>query len=177
MATGDQNASPNSSSQQKKEANEGAHWPVERQLTSAEVAERDFGKPVLAPEVGSVPGDPDLDPNVMRGGPSFSAGPARTETTRADARAAGLITEAKPGDPRTSTNSGGPLADAARIDAVRAANLKKASGPNTVSNPALQDEDGKTKPEVVKGMKAARGERDAADKAETAAEKKAADNK
>lgn len=161
---------------EKDDAGTGAHWPIERQMTSAEMAEEDAltGEgPVLAPQPYKTADDPNLDPNVRRGGPASTAGPARTETTRDAALAANLVVEAQPGDPATSTNSqAGRLGEdaALRDERIREENAKKASAPNTVSNPSLQDEDGKTKPAVVKAMEADQKKADDADKAAAKAE-------
>lgn len=166
---------------QKDDAGTGAHWPITSQMTSADQAEADAlnaeGKPVLAPQPYKAPQDPNLDPNVRRGGPASAAGPARTETTRDAALEANLVVEAPAtGGPTTSLNSqsGQGLspaeADAKRDEDLRKANAKKASAPNTVSSAAMQDEDGKTKPEfhadkIEKKAEARRKAAEAASKA------------
>jgi hypothetical protein len=128
-----------------KDSNEGAHWPIERQLTSAEMAEarEKSGEtdvnPRLAPTANTLRNDPDLDPNVDRGGRTSTAAPARTEITREDAIASGLT--APPPEPedaaQSSINSAGEPGGRDE-DEVRKANAKKASAPGTVSNPAEQ---------------------------------------
>lgn len=178
--------------EREQEAYDNAHTPITPQPTSADMAEAEeagtdpSAGPVLAPEATLKRRDPNLDPNVKGSVRTGTAGPARTETTRAAAREAGLVNEAKPGDPATTTNTSALFGEAkeARDARVRAANEKLASAPHTTSSAALQDESGQTKPEVAKSMDEAdeqieedeKAAKEAADKAaKQPAEKKSAD--
>jgi len=171
-----------SAAEREQEAYENAHTPIERQFTSAELAESEgtnpAAGPVLAPEAGLSRRDPNLDPNVKRSVTTSTAGPARTETTRAVARDAGLVNEATADSPQTSTNTFGfNESKEARDARVRAENEKRASAPNTTSSGAEQDDKGKTKAEVVTSMKAADAKIEADEKAKADAEKAAANPK
>lgn len=165
--------------EREQDAYEGAHGPLQRQPTSADLAEEGsnpLAGPVLAPEAGLSRRDPNLDPNVKRSVVTSTAGPARTETTRAVAREAGLVNEAGPDSPRTSTNSQGMFGEdlEARRERVRKENEARASAPGTTPNAAEQDDDGKTKPEVAKAMKEADAKIEADEKAKAKAEAEAA---
>ncbi len=164
--------------EREQDAYEGAHGPLQRQPTSAELAEEGtnpLAGPVLAPEAGLARRDPNLDPNVKRSVTTSTAGPARTETTRAVAREAGLVNEATADSPRSSVNSNGFTEDLeARRERIRKENESRASAPNTTPNPAEQTDDGKTKPEVAKAMKEADAKVEADEKAKAKAEADAA---
>lgn len=168
--------------EREQDAYESAHGPLSKQFTSAELAEAEGSNPaagpVLAPEAGLAKRDPNLDPNVKRSVTTSTAGPARTETTRAVARDAGLVNEAGPDSPRTSLNSQGGFGEdkAARDERVRKENEARASAPNTTPNAAEQTDEGKTKPEVAAAIKEADAKIEADEKAKADAAK-AADNK
>jgi hypothetical protein len=168
-----------SAAEREQEAYESAHTPLNKQFNSAELAEAEgtnpLAGPVLAPEASLRRRDPNLDPNVKNSVVSSTAGPARTETTRAVAREAGLVNEAGPDSPRTTLNSQGTFGETLeqKRERVREANAERGSAPNTTPNAAEQDEDGKTKPEVVDAIEEANAKIEADEKAKADAQKSA----
>jgi hypothetical protein len=162
--------------EREQESYEASHTPIQRQLTSAEVAEANSGgAPVLTPEPRPAALDPNLDPNVKRGTAHSTAAPARTEMTRQQFYDAGVVEPPKAGQTSTMTTLAAAQADADADKNLREENAKRASAPFTTSNPAEVDEKGKTKPEVVKAMKeqakaAEEAEADTEDEAEDEAE-------